>query len=79
MKKGSSTSEFKILLLILVPWITQQFGVDLSALVTNPDDLAGIIKSAHAQGGNAPVWVALAYVVGRVAIKLRGGNGNSPN
>jgi hypothetical protein len=71
MQKGAKTSEFYVVIAVLAPWIAQQFGVDLAGFVANPDDIAGMIKSAHAQGGNAPVWMAVAYVVGRVILKWR--------
>lgn len=68
MQKGAKTSEFYIVLAIIVPYISQQFGIDFSAL-GNPDDIAGAIKAAHDQ--NAPAWVAGAYVVGRFLLKWR--------
>ena len=71
MQKGVKSSEFYVVLAVLAPWIAQQFGVDLSSFVANPDDIAGMIKSAHAQEGNAQVWIALAYVVGRVILKVK--------
>jgi hypothetical protein len=71
MQKGIKSSEFYIVLAVLVPWISQQYGIDLSAVVNNPDDISGMIKAAQSQGGNAPMWIALAYVIGRVLLKWR--------
>lgn len=73
MTKGYKSSELYIVTAVLVPWLSQQFGIDLSGLLAgNPDDIAAMIKSAQSQGGNMPVWVALVYVVGRVVLKWRG-------
>ncbi|HAR38846.1 MAG TPA: hypothetical protein DCS09_09910 [Porphyromonadaceae bacterium] len=71
MQKGYKTTEFYLVSAVLLPWISQQFGIDLSAILANPDDIAGMISAAQAKGGSAPVWVALAYVVGRFALKWR--------
>lgn len=72
MDKGIKSTEFYIVSAVLVPWISQQFGVDLSAVLSNPDDIATVIRQAQGLGGNAPVWVALAYVAGRSILKWRG-------
>jgi hypothetical protein len=72
MEKGIKSTEFYIVSAVLVPWISQQFGVDLSAVLSNPDDIASVIRGAQGMGGNAPVWVAAAYVIGRVVLKWRG-------
>jgi len=71
MDKGIKSSEFYIALAVLAPWISQQFGINLQPYLANPDDIAGMITAAHQQGGNAPVWVALAYVIGRALLKWR--------
>lgn len=74
MQKGLKSSELYVVLAVLAPWVSQQFGVDLGAMLANPDDIASVIRSAQDQGGSAPVFVALAYVVGRVVLKWKKGN-----
>ena len=69
MQKGAKTSEFYIVLAVIAPWVSQQLGFDISSILANPDDLAGMIKAAHDQGGNAPVWVAAIYCAGRFLLK----------
>jgi hypothetical protein len=71
MQKGAKTSEFYVVLAVLASGIAQQFGVDLSSIAANPDDISGMIKAAQSQGGNASIWIALAYVVGRVILKVK--------
>lgn len=73
MEKGAKTSEFYIVLAVLIPWISQQFGIDLSALLASPDDIAGMIQAAHDKGSDTPVMVAGLYIVGRILRKWRAG------
>lgn len=70
--KGGKTSEFYIVLLVLAPWVCQQFGIDYGVVTQNADELRQAIEAAHG-GSDMPVWVAMAYVVGRKALKWRAG------
>lgn len=71
MKSGIKSTEFYIVLAILSTWISSQFGIDLSSVINDPDDIAAIVKSAQTQGGDAPVWLGLAYVLVRGALKWK--------
>jgi len=70
--KGAKTSEFYIVLMVLLPWICQQFGVDVATITDNADQLRQAIEAAHG-GSDMPAWVAMAYVIGRKALKWRAG------
>lgn len=70
MTTGAKTSEFYIVLAVLVPWICQQLGIDLRGAIGNADELRQTIEAAHGNG-QAPVWVAGAYVIGRKLLKWK--------
>jgi len=70
--KGFKTSEFYIVIAVLSPWICQQFGLNMSAITDNADQLRQAIEAAHG-GSDMPVWVAMAYVVGRKVLKFKRG------
>jgi len=70
MRQGMKTSEFYVVLAVLLPWICQQFGLDASVITDNADELRKAIEAAHG-GSDMPVWVAMAYVIGRKVIKWR--------
>lgn len=70
MTKGAKTSEFYVVLAVLLPWICQQFGIDYGTVTQSADELRQAIEAAHG-GSDMPVWVAMAYVVGRKALKWR--------
>jgi len=71
MKPGIMSTELYVVLAVLVPWISAQLGVDLSAVFNDPDNISAIIKSAQEGGNNAPVYVALAYVLVRGLLKWK--------
>ena len=70
--RGGKTSEFYVVLLVLLPWICQQFGVNYENVIQNADELRNAIEAAHG-GSSMPVWVAMAYVVGRKLLKWQAG------
>lgn len=70
--RGGKTSEFYVVLLVLAPWVCQQFGLDYQSVTQSADELRQAIEAAHG-GSDMPVWVAMAYVVGRKVLKWRAG------
>lgn len=72
LKIGRQTSEFWVVLLVLAPWICNQFGLNYETVTQSADQLRQAIEAAHG-GSDMPVWVAMAYVVGRKVLKWRGG------
>lgn len=66
--KGYKTSELYVVAAVLVPWICQQFGIDAGMVIDNADQLRQAVAAAH-RGSDMPVWVAMAYVVGRQLLK----------
>ena len=71
MKPGLKSTEFYIVAAILSTWVSTRFGIDLSSVLNDPDDISSIIKSAQTQGGDAPVWLAVTYVITRFALKWK--------
>lgn len=83
LEKGKSSSEFLVALLIVLPWVCNSMGIDLQQLAPFLSAAMGVdLSSAAADAGriretieaanrqtNAPVWVGLAYVAGRPALK----------
>jgi hypothetical protein len=69
MIKGAKTSELYVTLVVLLPWIAGQLGIDLSAANGSADELRRTIEAAHG-GSDMPVWVAAAYVIGRNVVKV---------
>lgn len=70
--RGGKTSEFYVVLLVLLPWICNQFGLNYETVTQSADELRQAIEAAHG-GSDMPVWVAMAYVVGRKALKWKAG------
>lgn len=69
MIKGTKTSELYVTLVVLLPWIAGQLGIDMSAAIGSADELRRTIEAAHG-GSDMPVWVAAAYVIGRNIVKV---------
>lgn len=69
MIKGAKTSELYVTLVVLLPWIAGQLGIDMSAAIGSADELRRTIEAAHG-GSDMPVWVAAAYVIGRNIVKI---------
>ncbi|HAR38589.1 MAG TPA: hypothetical protein DCS09_08500 [Porphyromonadaceae bacterium] len=70
LNPGAKSSEFYIVVAVLLPWVCQQFGLDMSVVTQNADELRQAIEAAHG-GSDMPVWVAMAYVIGRKILKWR--------
>ncbi len=71
MTKGIKSSEFYVVLLVVVPWAMQYFGIDLSALQGEATRLAAEVTNVQSQNSDLPVWAAGAYVIGRSFIKWK--------
>jgi len=65
---GHKTTELYVVAAVLLPWIANQFGIDASVITNNADELRQAIEAAHG-GSDMPVWVAIAYVIGRNVLK----------
>ena len=80
MIKGIKTSELWVTLVVLIPWLAKQFGLELPQVIPDdPEALSMLIESARAevqaassQVSDVPAWIAAAYVVGRTVLKLKG-------
>lgn len=72
MIKGFKSSEFVVLLIVLLPYIAKQLGVDIDIATDEATRLANSI-SETAQGGNMPEWAAAAYIAGRNLLKWQRG------
>ena len=71
MKPGYKSTELYLVICVVAPWVLSRTGIDISSLLGRPEDIAQIISDAHAQSGDAPVWVVLAYVAARFFLKWR--------
>jgi len=83
LEKGKGTSEFLVVMLIIVPWVCNSLGVDpqqlfhllaalgwvdLSQVALDSGQLRETIATANQS--STPVLVGLAYVVGRPIQKV---------
>lgn len=67
---GKKSTEFYVALAVLIPWIAQQLGIDLSGVAGSAEELRQTIEAAHANS-DVPAWAAGAYIVGRTALKWK--------
>ena len=65
---GHKTTEIYVVVAVLLPWICQQFGINVGTITDNAEQLRQAIEAAHG-GSDMPVWVAMAYVIGRNVLK----------
>jgi hypothetical protein len=71
IKPGYKSTELYVVVAVLLPWICQQFGLNMATITENAEQLRQAIEAAHG-GSDMPVWVAMAYVVGRKLLKWNG-------
>jgi len=64
--KGFKTSEFYVVLAVLVPWVCNQLGIDISALIQGVERM-----QQEAQGSDLPVAVAGIFVAARAWLKSK--------
>jgi hypothetical protein len=75
MTKGLKTSELWVVVLMLLPYVLQQLGIDLGqvGLTDTQKQVAEIAAQLRASGADnqGAQWIALAYVVGRTLLKFK--------
>jgi len=71
MKPGYKSTELYLVISVVAPWVLSRTGIDLSSILGRPEEIAQIISDAHAQSGDATVWVVMAYVAARFFLKWR--------
>ena len=77
MTKSVKTSEFYVVLAMLVVWALRYLGIDLSPEVVQ-GDITALAKELHGLQGNtdsAGYLLGLAYLVSRTGLKWRNGGG----
>lgn len=86
LSKGKKSSEFLVAMLVIAPWFCNSMGIDLQQLTPFLSAIMGLdLSPAMVEAGqirdtikaanqtSAPVWVGLAYVVSRPALKIASG------
>lgn len=68
ISKGFKTSELYVVLIVVVPWVLAQFGIDMGSVDTDAQSINDTIEMIHTNS-DLPVWLAMAYVVGRKVLK----------
>lgn len=78
LSKGIKTSELWVVLLLVGSQFLNSTGVDVSlvtdGVMTAQEQVAEIARQLQAETGaegNQTVWLAIAYVVGRMLLKWR--------
>ncbi len=64
--KGFKTSEFYVVIAVLIPWVCNQLGIDIGALVKGVERM-----QQEAQGSDLPVAVAGIFVAARAWLKSK--------
>jgi hypothetical protein len=68
LTKGYQTTEFYLILIIIAPWLLHTFGIDISAIISNPDDITSVLNAVKTSDTNTQVTV-LVYVAIRGLLK----------
>ena len=74
MRAGIKTSELWVVLLLIGSQALTTAGIDVTGLTEAQVQVAELAKQIQAQAGVdgiGPTWIALAYVVGRLALKWK--------
>lgn len=68
LQKGYQTSEFYIVIAVLMPWLCNQLGIDVGALLRGAEQMRQEIQIVHGDS-NLPVAVAGVFVAARAWLK----------
>lgn len=69
--RGVKTTEFYVALIMLVVWAAKYLGLDAHLTPDNINQVAEAIRSGREQGFDPASLGPLAFVIGRVVLKLK--------